>query len=66
MNDQSVTPITDSVSGMLQRRGRVQIYFCCCPLIIAFTPYILAARLIQYGSLRLLGRPAASPWARRR
>ena len=51
--------------GWQQRRSRVQVYFCCCPFLLPLTPLFLAARLFQYGALRLLGRPAALPWARR-
>ena len=48
-----------------RRQGGVQFYFCCCPLLLPLAPLFLVARLAQYGMLRLLGRPAASPWARR-
>lgn len=51
--------------GWQQRRGGVQFYFCCCPFLLPFAPLILAVRLAHYGTLRLLGRPVASPWTRR-
>ena len=54
-----------STIGWQRRRGGVQFYFCCCPLVLPFAPLILAVRLAHYGTLRLLGRPAASPWTRR-
>src|SRR3954454_7090349 len=63
MHDQ-LRPITPAL-GWQQRRSRIQVYFCCCPFILPLAPLFLAARLSQYGTLRLLGRPAASPWARR-
>jgi hypothetical protein len=50
------------VLGWQQRRSRVQFYFCCCPFLLPLTPLFLVARLVQYGTLRLLGRPAAMPW----
>lgn len=60
---------SDSVDGQVlgwqRRRGGVQFYFCCCPLVLPLAPLFLVARLAQYGILRLLGRPAASPWALR-
>ena len=46
-----------------RRRGGARFYVCCCPLALAFAPFVVAARLAQYGTLRLLGRPAAWPWA---
>jgi hypothetical protein len=49
--------------GWQQRRSRVRFDVCCCPLILPLAPLFLAARLIQYGTLRLLGRPAVWPWA---
>lgn len=53
-------------AGWQQRRGGVRFYFCCCPLTLALAPALLVARLFQYGTLRLLGRRPASPWAGRR
>jgi hypothetical protein len=49
--------------GWQQRRSGMQFYFCCCPFMLLLAPFILVARLIQYGILCLLDRPAISPWA---
>ncbi len=47
-----------------QRRGGIQVYFCCCPFALLLAPFLIVARLLHYGTLRLLGLPVASPWAR--
>lgn len=63
MHDESPMHPIAPVPGWQQRRGGVRFYFCCCPLLLALAPVVLAARLLQYGVLRLLGRDPASPWA---
>ncbi len=62
MRDENFTQATPAF-GWQQRRSGVRFYFCCCPLMLLLTPFVLVYRLVQYGTLRLLGRPAASPWA---
>jgi len=59
------TNATAPAPGWQQRRSGVQFYFCCCPFMMLLAPFILVARLVQYGMLRLLGRPVVSPWARK-
>ncbi|HEY8600956.1 MAG TPA: hypothetical protein VIL85_21140 [Thermomicrobiales bacterium] len=62
MRDDDFTEATRPAFGWQQRRTGVRFYFCCCPLMLVFTPFVLVYRLVQYGTLRLLGRPANSPW----
>lgn len=64
MHDDNLARVTGPTPGWQQRRSGVQFYFCCCPFMLLLTPFILVARLAQYGTLRLLGRPVTSPWAR--
>lgn len=65
------TPVRDTTHasgpapGWQQRRSGVDFYFCCCPFMMLLAPFILVARLVQYGTLRLLGRPVVSPWTRK-
>ncbi len=56
----SVTP------GWQQRRGGVQVYFCCCPFALLLAPFLIVMRLLQYGTSRLLGHPMGSSWAQMR
>jgi hypothetical protein len=46
-----------------RRESRVRFYVCCCPLTLALAPFVVAARLAHDGTMRLLGRPVAWPWA---
>jgi hypothetical protein len=49
--------------GPRRTRGSgVRVYVCCCPFMLLLAPPILLGRLARYGALRLLGRPAGSPW----
>lgn len=57
--------LTPPATGWQQRRGGTQFFFCCCPLTLTLAPVMLVARLLHYGSLRLLGRHPASPWSGR-
>ncbi len=62
MQDSATPHAATPAPGWQQRRSGMQFYFCCCPFMLLLAPFILVARLIQYGTLRLLGRPAISPW----
>jgi hypothetical protein len=50
--------------GWQSRRGGVRVYFCCCPLTLLLAPPLLLVRLLQYGCLRLMGRPVGGWWER--
>jgi hypothetical protein len=54
---------TGPALGWQQRRSRFQVSFCCCPFVLPLAPPFLVARLLQCGTLRLLGRAAVWPWA---
>lgn len=64
MHDEGLNHTSSPAPGWQQRRGGVQFYFCCCPFALLLAPFFIAARLLHYGMLRLLGRPVASPWTR--
>ena len=62
MHDENPSQASGPATGWQQRRGGVRFVFCCCPLTLLLAPVMLVARLVQYGTLRLLGRAAAWPW----
>jgi len=64
MDDERLSRTGGFAPGWQQRRGGVQFYFCCCPFALFLAPFLIVARLLHYGTLRLLGLPVASPWAR--
>lgn len=37
-----------------QRRSRVRVYFCCCPLSLCLALPLLCGYLIKQGALRVL------------
>jgi hypothetical protein len=45
------------------RESRVRVYFCCCPFTLLLAPPLLLGHLAHFGLLRLLGRPAVTPWS---
>lgn len=66
MHDENRNREIGPTPGWQQRRGGVQFYFCCCPFALFLTPFLIVARLLQCGALRLPGRPLASPWMQTR
>ena len=66
MHDTNLRRTTGPMPGWQQRRSGVQFTFCCCPFFLFLAPFFIVARLLQYGFLRVLGRPAVSPWAQTR
>jgi hypothetical protein len=64
MNDEHLNRVTGIAPGWQQRREGLQVYFCCCPFALLLAPFLIVARLARFGTQRLLGRPAVSPWAR--
>lgn len=60
---ESVNHATDPAARWQQRRGGLQVYFCCCPFALLLAPFLIVARLAHYGASLLRGRPVASPWA---
>jgi len=63
MDEKKLNLAGGPVPGWQQRRGGVQVYFCCCPFALLLAPFLIVARLLHHGMLRLLGFPVASPWA---
>jgi len=49
-----------------QRRGGVQVYFCYCPFALLLAPFLIVARLLQYGISHLFGDPVKPLWAQLR
>lgn len=49
-----------------QRRGGVQVYFCCCPFALLLAPFLIVTRLLQYGMSHLLGDPVLPLWTQLR
>ncbi len=62
MHDTNLSRGIGPAPGWQQRRGGVQFSFCCCPFALFLAPFFVAARLLQYGTSRLLGRAVTSPW----
>ena len=62
MHDHSPRHASGPAPGGQQYRSGVQFFFCCCPFTLLLAPLLLVARLLEYGTLRLLGRPAVWPW----
>ena len=64
MDDEHLNRAIGPAPGRQQRRGGIQVYFCCCPFALLLAPSLIVVRLLQYGTLRLLGRLVTLPWAR--
>lgn len=64
MDTESTGPALGPTPGWQARRGGTRVYFCCCPLMLVVTPFLLLGRLIQYGVFRFLGRPVTAWWQR--